>query len=314
MRAFALSLAVCSVGCLAPVAVDPVVEASTGVQEPVDEPDAPEGSTSTGGEAESTGAEGSTGSSIDDDGTTGQPEPGETTGSAEESSSSGGEVLEGCAAHPDALLCDDFESSIDAETWSIRTGEGGSVEVVDGRLRVELGSADGGHGFLRTTAPFPVPDNRFFGRVMAHISPESPSNHSYLFAAAGTLDGSTARYRLDSNSGGLLNSRYTHASVPQHGGWRKNGPMAEHETWTCIEWEFDGSTNSLRFWFDGVWNEEMSVDGAVEDPPWIAPEFSYFEVGYHTYQAPTNGDSFVFLYDDLVLATDRVGCPAPYKE
>lgn len=307
MRALALTLAACSVGCLAPVAVDPVA-------------DTDEGSSSTGADTPEIGSSTSSSGDAPDPTSGGQnPEPGTTEAgttsgtsdetSGESSSSTGGIALEGCDAHPDALLCDDFEGDIDETRWDIRTGEGGSVEQIDGVLRVSLPSAIGAHGFLRTSAPFPVPDNRFFGRVRFRISPESPSFHDYLFAAAGPLDGTLARYRLDSNGGGQLNSRYTHASVEQHGGWRRYGTWTEPETWTCIEWEFDGSTNSIRFWFDGVFDEDMFVDGATEDPPWVAPPFETFELGYHTYQAPDNADAFEILYDDLVLDTERIGCP-----
>ncbi len=313
MRALFLAVTACSVGCLAPVAVEPIARGSSsgGGERPAD--DAPEGEGTTGDPAETTGGVAESGSTSTRGESSGGPEPSTTSGAEGSSSSSGGELLEGCDAHPDALLCADFESAIDEGLWEIRTAEGGSIDVVDGVLRVELQSAAGARGFIRTTDIFPLPDNRFFGRVMFRIAPESPSFHDYLLAAAGPLDGSQARYRLDSNGGGSLNSRYTHASVEQHGGLRKHGYDTVPETWTCIEWEFDGSTDSIRFWFDGEFNEDMFVDGAVEDPPWVAPEFDSFEIGYQTYQAPDNAEAFEILYDDLVLDTERIGCPTAYR-
>lgn len=312
MRALAVLLTVSSVGCLAPTPVDAVSNGEIGV--PASDPtDAMAGSTGavegSSGEPDTTGSEPTPGTTGEVERTTGSgDEGGGSTGG--ESSSSGGPMLFGCDAHPDALLCDDFDDGIDLERWEIRTQNGGEVSVVDGVLTVDLGAADGASGFLRTLGGtiFPLEGNHFFGRVMFYMSPESPSGHNRVMGSGGPLDGSTAQYRLDANNGGRLNSRYTHVSVPEHGGWRKLGRWTEDETWMCIEWEFDGASNSIRFWFDGELDEDMVVDGAVEDPPWVAPPFQYFELGYHTYQAGQNADAFQILYDDLVLDTERIGC------
>ncbi|MEM6991422.1 MAG: hypothetical protein AAF721_13020 [Myxococcota bacterium] len=249
---------------------------------------------------------GSTGGAVGGDSESGGDD-GASTGDA--SDSSGGEPAVGCDAFDEALLCEDFDDALDSGQWDVVELNGGTVAVEDGLMHVTLGSADGAHGFIRLQAGevFPVADNHFFGRVRMRIEPQVPVNHSYIISAWGTLDGSTARYRLDVN-GGTLNSRYTHATVEQHGGWRKLGRDAEPEVWACVEWEYDGASDSMRYWFDGELDLEMEVDGAVEDPTWVAPEFERFEIGYHTYQAAENGDAFDIWFDDLVLATDRVGC------
>ena len=231
-----------------------------------------------------------------------------TTGEVDDGSSSSGIAAQGCDALPDALLCEDFEEGIDPERWSVEESSGGVVTVEDGMLHVELGAMDGGHGFIKTQAgvALPVEGNRVFGRVHMLIEPAVPDNHSYILAAEGPLDGSTARYRLDVN-GTRLNSRYTHASIEEHGGLRKMGRYAEPDVWTCIEWEYDGANNEMRYWFDGVLDEDMVVE-STEDPPWTAPPFQSFELGYHTYQAPDSGDAFDIWFDDLALHTERIGC------
>ena len=277
---------------------------SSGTAEP--DPEPPAGSSSSTGVEPSaeTGADSESGS------TTGSAdESGISTGEPETGSSSGGEALLGCDALPDALLCEDFDGELDPTIWQTVTAPGADAQLVDGQLQIQLSSLDNAHGFIRTESIFPVADNRFFGRVLMQITPYSPTGHDYLMSAEGPLDGTTARYRLDSNNHGRLNSRYTHASVPQHGGWRKLGYQTQGEVWTCLEWEFDGATNSMRFWFDGVLDEDILVDGAVEDPPWVAPAFERFELGYRTYQAALNGDDFTIAYDDLALDLSRIGCP-----
>lgn len=247
-----------------------------------------------------------------DDGT----EPGdESTGGGDDGGSDGsgstGEPLQGCDALGDALLlCDDFDAGLDVETvWATETANGGSVAVEDGMLHVTLPSGDGARGFidLQDGQAYPIDGNHVFGRVWVRFDNAVPNTHSYMINSSGALDGSQARYRLDVN-GGRLNSRYTHTTVEQHGGWRKLGLDAVADTWVCYEWEHDGSTNSMRYWFDGELDLDMEVDGAVEDPPWVAPVFDNFELGFHTYQAPTNSDTFDIWFDDLVIATERIGC------
>ncbi len=288
----------------------PAEAGSSGADSSTSDADVPdpglEGSSSSTGQGPSaeTGQEASSGSTTgaDDDG-------GTTTGGLDTGSSSGGVARLGCDALPDALLCEDFDGELDPSVWQTVNAPGADAVIVDGQLQIQLSSLDNAHAFIRTESIFPVADNRFFGRVMLQITPYSPTGHDYLMSAEGPLDGTTARYRLDSNNSGRLNSRYTHASVPQHGGWRKLGHQTQGEAWTCLEWEFDGATNSIRFWFDGVLDEEMLVDGAVEDPPWVAPAFERFELGYRTYQAAQNGDDFTISYDDLALDVSRIGCP-----
>lgn len=308
-------------GCYGGLAEPDASSGSTGpAPTQVDEAD---GSTSGAPAASTSGAESSTGADIPSSSTTSTTST--TSGAVEStdgSSSSGGDVesesgesstgapLEGCAAQDDALLCEDFEDGIDPEIWQVEENATASVTVEDGAMRVNLGSSDGAHGFidLQPGVVFPVPNNHLFGRVRILIEPEVPMSHSHIIGATGSLDGAPARYRLDVN-GGRLNSRYTHnPSVEQHGGWRKLGRDAPSQVWTCLEWEYDGSTNSMRYWFDGELDVEMEIDGTVEDPAWVAPTFDDLEIGFHTYQAAPNGDDFDIWFDDLVLASERVGC------
>lgn len=262
-------------------------------------------------ETSSTGGSEAEGSESDDDG----GESSTTGDAALDESSSTGEPLTGCAAIPDALLCEDFEQGeIDPARWSISETNGGSLAVeggaaVSGRfaLHLHLESAEAGHASIRTLPDvvFPVASNHVFGRAWILIESAVPNTHSFLLSTEGPLDGSTARYRLDSN-GGRLNSRYTHASVEEHGGWRKMGRHAETDAWICLEWEHDGANNEMRYWFDGELDADMEVL-ASEDPPWSAPAFQRFEIGFHTYQQPAE-PSYDIWYDDIVLATERIGC------
>lgn len=175
-------------------------------------------------------------------------------------------------------------------------------------LHVRLPSADGAHAGLRTGVPFPVADNRFFGRAMFYVTPDAPETHSAAIVARGDLDGATAQYRLDSN-GRELNSRYTHPpTVEQHGGLEKFGYDVPVQQWLCIEWEYDGGNDTMRYWMDGEEIESMTVTADSREQPWIAPVFEDFEVGYRTYQAGGVADGYDVYWDAVALATFRIGC------
>jgi hypothetical protein len=221
----------------------------------------------------------------------------------------------GCPTDPSVFFCDDFESgALPSAVYSRDLREDGAVDVAgDGlavsgthALRASIGTASATRAIVNVNDVLPVAGNRFFGRAWLYFSPSLPDVHSYLVEARGSLDGENVRYRLDSNAG-RLNSRYMSpaADAIQHGGFKKLGDRATAETWTCIEWEYDGATNQMRYWLDGVENEAMRVTSS-EDPPWIAPEFTAFSIGIHSFQA-TSAPVEV-RWDDLALGTERIGC------
>lgn len=272
------------------------------------------GAEPTGGDAEDEGGQDEGGQ---DEG--GDPPAGSTGGDGPSDGTSTGEPAGpglGCDGRSDLLLCDDFEgASIDEGQWTILDDNGATATVDtelpfhgEQSLHLHLPVADGAHAGLRTTLPFPVADNHFFGRAMFYVTPEAPQTHSSALAARGNLDGATAQYRLDSN-GGELNSRYTHTpTVEQHGGLRKFGYDVPVQQWLCIEWEYDGGNDTMRYWMDGVEVESMTVTADSEDQPWIAPVFDDFEVGYRTYQAGSVAEGYDVYWDAVALATFRVGC------
>lgn len=77
--------------------------------------------------------------------------------------------------------------------------------------------------------------------------------------------------------------------------------------WLCIEWEYDGQANEMRYWMDGDLVEDMVVLGD-EDPPWTAPTFESFALGLHNFQ-PGTSDGYELWFDELVLDTAPIGCP-----
>ncbi len=284
------------------------------------------GETDQTGEAEDPVGEASTTGSAsppepsDDDGEAPTTGPATTEGDGSTGSLVGGT---GCADASGLLLCEDFESGeIDGAIWEIVESNGGSVAVVDDRpglgiysMRADLALDNGSDARIRTRpgVVFPVPGNHVFGRALVWISADALLGHRHgYFVAVTMLNGSVAEYRLDGTFYGddpLWDSRYTHASVQQHGGLRKYGPDVVTEQWQCIEWEWNGANNEMRYWFDGVDAPQMTVDGS-ENPPYRAPpEFTTFGAGWRGFQAEAGASAYSVWVDEIALASERIGCP-----
>ncbi len=233
-----------------------------------------------------------------------------------------------CASIEDVLLCEDFESgSIRSSIWTKSLKNGGAADVStaqvkqgDYALRITLPPAQGGRGYIYVENVFPVTGNHVFGRVYFYITPEVYGVHNEAFYIGGelTLGGMTgeAVYRLSTGGNNdKFGSRYVHPYITSeqglhiHGGLKKGAHTMVENQWRCIEWEYDGPNNKMRFWFDGVEETTMTVNGN-ENPLWKAPPaFQTFYLGYATVQQP-QATSYVY-YDALVLDTERVGCGTP---
>lgn len=272
---------------------------SSGSDEPEPEPGTTGDAGSSGGPGDDEGDSSGEPPPSDDDGSTGEPPPPSGLG----------------CDRDDLLLCDDFEDGVvDEALWSIMESNGAQISIDQefarhggGSLRVSLPSADGARGGLLTRdgVVFPVEGNHFFGRAYFHVGPTVPQTHSSALDAHGDLDGAPARYRLDCN-GGSFNSRYVHnPTVEQHGGLRRHGYDAPAQQWLCIEWEFDGAHDTMRYWMDGEEVESMSVVPTPGEQSWVAPIFEQLEIGWRTYQAAEPADVH---WDALALATFRIGC------
>ncbi|HZO12652.1 MAG TPA: hypothetical protein VFB62_05330 [Polyangiaceae bacterium] len=222
-----------------------------------------------------------------------------------------------CESAPSALLCEDFEAgAIDEAKWSVVSNAGGSLTVddvmaIDGdyALHVTLPPAAAAEGTLRLASDmvFPVAGNAFFGRAFVYVAGAVPDTHSRLIRARGKLaDGEDAQYRLDCNNG-KLNSRYYTPTINDlvHGGLRKFGYDVPADAWLCVEWHYDGEHDEMRYWIDGELIEGMTVL-STEEPPWVAPEFASFEIGWITFQA--GNTQYDVFYDSIVLDSSRIGC------
>jgi hypothetical protein len=229
--------------------------------------------------------------------------------------------VQGCNDISEVLFCEDFESNgINSNKWntSVQNGGRGSVsgaKAKDGSksLNIVTQNVNGSHFFLEPKNVFPITGNHYFGRAYLYIDGQLPQGHNLVLSTSSLVDGNIAAHRLDANKNSF-NSRYTHKSISHiHGGLRipTNGSQDYKfpaDQWVCIEWELNGSQNSMRYWFNSVFASALEIKGN-ESPIWRAGQFSGLKLGWQAYQAQNM--SYSFYWDSIVLAKQRIGCLSP---
>ncbi len=143
--------------------------------------------------------------------------------------------------------------------------------------------------------------------------------------ATGVLAGTqtVARYNFGGTRAGQANfvANYAMAGpggVLQQDCWNVSRVSIPEKRWACLEWQYDGTSDELRFWADSQPLRDMTVirrgDGCVPGKygpdgsgQWHGPVFNEIRIGWEQY-----GTSLLPVQvwvDDLVLDGKRVGCP-----
>ena len=230
----------------------------------------------------------------------------------------------GCAGST-ALFCEDFEALAEGEAMSARWRN----EVRNGSLNIDRAQArgtralhvhtdDNGMAFMRL--PFVPPGNSYFGRMWLYVNafPSAPDWAHYTlvqgsgvgagvirpvggqFAPAGGSRAAGAYWGIGSDGGPTGDWTNWRTSAPSQGG-----------RWACVEWEMDASENFIRLTFDGVANDDLTVNTTTHggNPvDFVFPAFDTLRIGWQLYQTGTTPAGFDLWIDDLVLDVTRVGC------
>jgi hypothetical protein len=247
----------------------------------------------------------------------------------------------GCASG--ALFCDDFERGLDVTPpsgWATDL-KGGALVLDDsqhysGAKSVKISTQAGAgskRALLRLAASdvFPAPGNAFYGRMMFRLeAAPTASVHWTLLQAGGLVSGENyhALYRYGGQqpvleNGAFVGSQWM-ANYETPDSYSGNGPSSDcyqHASgkvipvgqWSCVEWQFDGPNNALSLWVDGEPLSELDVrgtgQGCVAQPAtfeWTAPQFDHLDVGWESYQTD---EARTLWLDDIVLDSERIGCP-----
>jgi hypothetical protein len=252
----------------------------------------------------------------------------------------------GCAVAADpafTLFTDDFESReagvVPSAPWKEESYDTGVTLRVDsghafsGRQSLHIHDPRGaryrrGYMAIHLKSPLPALQSGFYGRAMLWLDaapqplPGAPPVHWTLLQGEGRSadDRYNSIYRLgvEGRDGlGLMANFET--TPPVTTDCRQRSALAlPLKRWACVEWHLEVASNELEFWLDGRpiahvrgrGDAAASCKGDDLGGEWRAPpKFDSFYIGLERYADSAN-DQDLWI-DDVTLAQNRVGCPAP---
>jgi hypothetical protein len=269
------------------------------------------------------GAMGGAGSGSGGGGTSGANGGGGGGGAAGAAGSGAGGAGSGCQG---ALYCDDFESytGTPGEPWKVTKNGAGNV-VIDGAQHksgskavkfTTTGAMSYQQAFISLEKIFPIASNAFYGRMMIYATAAAKDGvHWTMIEGEGknTAEGiDNAQVRYGGQQAKSLMANYD-SSGKKSDCWRHSATKMPEAKWACMEWYFDGATNTQKFWLDGKAIDDLTVmgqgDGCVDQGTggkWIYPSFSRLNLGWTSYQTDDPREVWI---DDVAVGTAQIGCP-----
>ena len=133
--------------------------------------------------------------------------------------------------------------------------------------------------------------------------PGFPNLTQAVYRYGGQINGNLLMSNYDTQPGRLSDcAQRSQVKVPMN-------------TWSCVEWRFDGTKKELDFWLDGTIVPALSVrqkannTGTCQNTSWSGvwepPTFNRIGVGFQHYQ---QGGGELWI-DDFAIDTKQVGCP-----
>lgn len=270
------------------------------------------------------------GSSADDTGPT--PDPSGDPSSSSDSTGEEGRDLgperdeffgESRCDESGLLVCDGFEGGeIDQALWEIAASGGNVVEIVGdqsarGDQSVHI-HTNNGFGFLRNLSAFPIESDRYWGRMFIRFDRFSTVAwaHWTIGEGAGEGDGSLIRVGGQYNTNQGVNRWGVGSDGGPTGDWTTHdqdpdGAPQEppEDTWICVEWLQDGSTDEALFFVDAVEHPSLATTSDMHggnDVPYDLPSFRSVWFGWWQYQS--DPQPFDVWIDEIAIDPERMGC------
>ncbi len=249
------------------------------------------------------------------------------------------------APPPDHLFHDDFErhaaDRLPGAPWREETYKTGARIVVDtghafsGRQALHIHTPRGAQyrrGYIAIHDPpvFPAARAALYGRAMVWLErapealPGAPPVHWTLLQGEGRsaddVYNSIYRLGLEGEGGTRLMANFETTPPVRSDCRQHSARVMPLRAWSCVEWRFATAGNEMRFWLDGEELADIHIQGRGAGPnagcahhqdlggEWRAPAaFQSLYLGFERYADSANDQDVWF--DDVVIATARVGCP-----
>jgi len=222
------------------------------------------------------------------------------------------------------LICDDFESYTGKPTapWTINVNQGAVVidtaQHRSGTKSVKFtttGAAAYQQAFISVVKPFPVANNAFYGRMMIYATKAANDGvHWTMIEGSGAASGgiTLAKVRYGGQHQQGLMANYD-SSGKASDCWQHSQTKMPEAKWACMEWYFEGATNTQKFWLDGQAITDLTVVGQGQgcvsqgtEGKWIFPTFDRLSLGWESYQTDDPREVWI---DDVAVGTTQIGCP-----
>ena len=222
---------------------------------------------------------------------------------------------------PNYLLCEDFEAASVGTAPAGWTAHGAASVTADqanrGKHSLKVNPSNNGERRIYHDAT--MLGAQHWGRVYYRVQLPVPDPfvHSTLVAFTGkgpTVGDAEFRFvdtvKNAKNNGGKHQFIYNVQPQGAEFGTGTAYDWSFEDTWHCVEWHVDSTTQSFQFYFEG--KQALSFNkGAGNFAGSELPEkFAQVRVGWNNYQSAPPG--FTAWLDDLALSGERVGClPEP---
>jgi hypothetical protein len=300
--------------------------------------DDPTGSAGSGGSPAGTSGSGGAAGAAGGSGTGGSGTAGSGGGGSAGAAGAGGGATAAALCPADSLFCEGFENAaVGALTAPWRTS------ATNASVNVDELQAFGGSKAAHVNAPqagtyhrgyfaldqgssagiFPAVATEMYGRAMVYLPvlPNADVHWTFIQAEGRSADNThnaLYRYGGQHQNGAQLMANYeTTDPGPNSDCWDHSASLLPVAEWACVEWHFIVASNEMQFWLNGTELTDIHVTGMGEGcvandlgGQWLAPPaFQTLYLGWEHYQQTMN--PIDLWMDDIVVDTQRVGCPAP---
>jgi hypothetical protein len=168
---------------------------------------------------------------------------------------------------------------------------------------------------------FPAVATEMYGRAMVYLPvlPNADVHWTFIQGEGRAADGThnaLYRYGGQHQNGAQLMANYETTMPVRSDCWDHSATLLPVAQWACVEWRFVVASNEMQFWLNGTELADIHVTGMGEGcvandlgGQWTAPPaFQTLYLGWEHYQQTMN--PIDLWMDDIVVATERVGCPA----
>lgn len=284
-----------------------------------------------GGTSATAGAAATNGGTVGQAGASGVAGASGTAGGASGAAATGGGTAPGGASGncTGALICDDFEAytGTPGAPWKVTTTKFGTVAIDgtqhrSGTKAVKFTTTGGLKpdfyqlAYITLENIFPIANNAFYGRMMFYVTKAANNGVHWTMiegeGAASAQGISNAQVRYGGQQEQHLMANYD-STGKKSDCWQHSATKIPEAQWACMEWYFDGATNTQKFWLDGKAIDDLTVvdegQGCLDQDTggkWIYPTFSRLNLGWGSYIQDDPREAWI---DDVAIGSVKIGCP-----